>query len=170
MNYRMSELQGAVALGQLPKLEDVAHRRISAANALTKKLAGLKGIQTPYVRPGDVHTYWKYCLRVDGKIIPGGSVALGKELKARQISSVPRYIQKPAFMCKIFQDQKTFGKSRFPFTLARPEVLRYEEARFPLTMQSLQEILVLPWNENYVDAHINFISDAIHDAVEQLSN
>lgn len=170
MNYRMSELQGAVALGQLPKLEDVARRRIAAADSLTKKLSGLKGIQTPYVRPGDVHTYWKYCLRVDSKVIPGGSVALGKELKARQISSVPRYIQKPAFMCKIFQDQKTFGKSRFPFTLARPEVLRYEESRFPLTMQSLQEILVLPWNENYVDAHVNFISDAIHDAVEQLSN
>jgi perosamine synthetase len=170
MNYRMSELQGAVALGQLPKLEDVVRRRISAADSLTKKLAGLKGIQTPYVRPGDVHTYWKYCLRVDSKVIPGGSVALGKELKARQISSVPRYIQKPAFMCKIFQDQKTFGKSRFPFTLARPEVLRYEESRFPLTTQSLQEILVLPWNENYVDAHVNFISDAIHDAVEQLSN
>ena len=170
MNYRMSELQGAVALGQLPKLEDVASRRIAAADSLTKKLAGLKGIQTPYVRPGDVHTYWKYCLRVDSKVIRGGSVALGKELKARQISSVPRYIQKPAFMCKIFQDQKTFGKSRFPFTLARPEVLRYEESRFPLTMQSLQEILVLPWNENYVDAHVNFISDAIHDAVEQLSN
>jgi perosamine synthetase len=170
MNYRMSELQGAVALGQLPKLEDVARRRIAAADSLTKKLVGLKGIQTPYVRQGDVHTYWKYCLRVDSKVIPGGSVALGKELKARQISSVPRYIQKPAFMCRIFQDQKTFGKSRFPFTLARPEVLRYEESRFPLTMQSLQEILVLPWNENYVDAHVNFISDAIHDAVEQLSH
>jgi perosamine synthetase len=170
MNYRMSELQGAVALGQLPKLEDVARRRIAAADSMTKKLAGLKGIQTPYVRPGDVHTYWKYCLRVDSKVIPGGSVALAKELKARQISSVPRYIQKPAFMCKIFQEQKTFGNSRFPFTLARPEVLRYEEARFPLTMQSLQEILVLPWNENYVDAHVNFISDAIHDAIEQLCN
>src|ERR1700730_17775225 len=151
MNYRMSELQGAVALGQLPKLEEVAQRRAAMAESLNKKLAGLKGVQIPYVRPGDVHTYWKYCLRVDSKVIPGGSVALGKELKARQISSVPRYIQKPACSCKIFQDQKTFGNSRLPFTLARPEVLRYDEARFPLTMQSLQEILVLPWNENYVE-------------------
>jgi perosamine synthetase len=170
MNYRMSELQGAVALAQLPKLEEVAQRRAAMAESLNKKLAGLKGVQTPYVRPGDVHTYWRYCLRVDSKVIPGGSVALGKELKARQISSVPRYIQKPAFACKIFQDQKTFGNSRFPFTLARPEVLRYDAARFPLTMQSLQEILVLPWNENYMEAHVNLISDAIHDAAHQLTN
>jgi perosamine synthetase len=170
MNYRMSELQGAVALAQLPKLEEVAQRRVAMAESLSQKLAGLKGVRIPYVRPGDVHTYWKYCLRVDSKVISGGSVALGKELKARQISSMPRYIQKPAFACKIFQEQKTFGNSRFPFTLARPEVLRYEEARFPLTMQSLQEILVLPWNENYVEAHVNFISDAIHDAAHQLTN
>jgi dTDP-4-amino-4,6-dideoxygalactose transaminase len=105
---------------------------------------------------------------VDSNVIPGGSEALGRELKARQISSAPRYIQKPAFMCKVFREQKTFGNSRFPFTLARPEVLRYEESRFPLTMQSLQHILVLPWNENYTEEHVNYISDAIHDSIDQL--
>jgi dTDP-4-amino-4,6-dideoxygalactose transaminase len=107
---------------------------------------------------------------VNSDIITGGSEALGRELKARQISCAPRYIQKPAFMCKIFQEQKTFGKSRFPFTLARPEVLQYDQNRFPLTMQSLQHILVLPWNENYREEHINYISDAIHDSVFQLLN
>jgi perosamine synthetase len=170
LNYRMSELQGAVAVGQLPKLEDVVDKRIAMANSLNKKLAGLRGIRTPYVLPGDVHTYWKYCLRVDSKVIPGGSVAMAKELKARQISSVPRYIQKPAFMCQIFQEQKTFGNSRFPFTLARPEVLQYDEKKFPLTMQSLHEILVLPWNENYSEAHVEYISEAIHDAAKHLHN
>ena len=170
LNYRMSELQGAVAVGQLPKLEDVAERRIAMANYLNKKLAGLLGIKSPYVLPGDVHTYWKYCLRVDGDVIPGGSVAMAKELKARQISSVPRYIQKPAFMCQIFQEQKTFGNSRFPFTLARPEVLQYDEQKFPLTMQSLHEILVLPWNENYSEAHVDYISEAIHDAAKHVHN
>jgi perosamine synthetase len=170
LNYRMSELQGAVAVGQLPKLEEVAERRIAMANYLNKKLARLRGIKTPYVLPGDVHTYWKYCLRVDGDVIPGGSVAMAKELKARQISSVPRYIQKPAFMCQIFQEQKTFGNSRFPFTLARPEVLQYDEQKFPLTMQSLHEILVLPWNENYSEAHVDYISEAIHDAAKHLHN
>jgi len=170
LNYRMSELQGAVAVGQMPKLEDVAERRIAMANYLNKKLAGLSGIKTPYVIPGDVHTYWKYCLRVDSNVIPGGSVAMAKELKAREISSVPRYIQKPAFMCQIFQEQKTFGNSRFPFTLARPEVLQYDEKKFPLTMQSLHEILVLPWNENYSETHVDYISEAIHDAAKHLHN
>ena len=167
LNYRMSELQGAVAVAQLPKLRQAVEKRIAAAQDLTKKLAGLRGVEPPYVHSGSVHTYWKYCLRVNSDIILGGCEALGRELKARQISCAPRYIQKPAFMCQIFQEQKTFGKSRFPFSLARPEVLQYEESRFPLTHQALQNILVLPWNENYLEQHINYISDAIHDAVFQ---
>jgi perosamine synthetase len=170
LNYRMSELQGAVAVGQLPKLEQSVRRRVAAAQSLTKKLAGLRGMESPFVHSRSVHTYWKYCLRVDSDILPGGSEALGRELRARQISCAPRYIQKPAFMCKIFQEQKTFGKSRFPFTLARPEVLRYDEKRFPLTMQALQNVLVLPWNENYLEEHVNYISDAIHDSISHLLN
>ena len=170
LNYRMSELQGAVAVGQLPKLQQAVEKRVAAAQSLTEKLTGLRGIETPHVQSGSVHTYWKYCLRVDSDIISGGCEAVGRELKARQISCVPRYTQKPAFMCKIFQEQKTFGNSRFPFTLARPEVLQYQESRFPLTREALQNILVLPWNENYLEEHISYISDAIHDATYQILN
>ena len=170
LNYRMSELQGAVAVGQLPKLEFSVERRVTAARNLTQRLKGLAGIETPFEHPGNLHTYWKYCLRVDANVIPGGSEALGKELKARQISCAPRYVQKPAFMCRVFQEQKTFGKSRFPFTLARPEVLQYDPKRFPLTMQALESVLVLPWNENYREEHLDYIADNIHESIFQLCN
>src|SRR5262249_56399508 len=103
LNYRMSELQGAVALAQLPKLEAAVQKRILAARLLTHKLSGLGGVDVPYIATGGIHTYWKYCLRVNADIIPGGCEGLGRELQARNISCAPRYIQKPAFMCKIFQ-------------------------------------------------------------------
>lgn len=170
LNYRMSELQGAVGVGQLPKLERSVQRRVASARTLTQKLTPLRGIETPYVHPDNVHTYWKYCLRVDANVIPGGSEALGKQLKARQISCAPRYVQKPAFMCRVFQEQKTFGNSRFPFTLARPEVLQYDPQRFPLTMQALESVLVLPWNENYLDKHLDYIAESIHESVFHLCN
>jgi dTDP-4-amino-4,6-dideoxygalactose transaminase len=170
LNYRMSELQGAVAVGQLSKLERSVQRRVAAARILTQKLTPLRGIETPYVHPDNVHTYWKYCLQVDANVIPGGSDALGKQLKTRQISCAPRYVQKPAFMCRVFQEQKTFGNSRFPFTLARPEVLQYDPQRFPLTMQALESVLVLPWNENYRDEHLDYIAESIHESVFHLCN
>ncbi len=169
LNYRMSELHGAVAVAQLPKLDGVVERRISAAARLTERLRGLRGIVTPRVSPRSVHTYWKYCLQVDGGRVVGGAVELGRRLKERGIASAPRYIQKPAFMCEVFQKQRTFGTSRYPFTLARPEAVDYDAARFPGTFAGLEGVLVLPWTERYTDEHVDYIADSVREAAEQLT-
>jgi perosamine synthetase len=170
LNYRMSELQGAVALAQLNKLEGIVERRHSTAAKLTEKLQGIPGLETPYHDPRDTHVYWKYCLRVDGDVITDGAVGLAKKLKEEKgIFSAPRYIQKPAFQCYIFEHQRTFGNSRFPFTLATPEALDYSRDRFPGTFEGLEKVLVLPWNEAYTDEHIDYIADAVKQAVAQIS-
>ena len=168
LNYRMSELQGAVMVAQLPKLEGVVRARIEAANKLTAQLRDLRGIETPTVYPKATHTYWKYCLRVDPNVVPGGSPALGKLLKERGIASAPRYIQKPAFRCEIFQKRRTFGNSEYPFTLARPEALNYDASLFPGTFEALDRVLVLPWNERYTDEHVNYLSSSIRESLGQL--
>jgi dTDP-4-amino-4,6-dideoxygalactose transaminase len=105
---------------------------------------------------------------VDRQVIPEGAIGLAKLLKEKGIASAPRYIQKPAFMCEIFQKQRTFGNSRFPFTLARPEVLDYDAQNFPGTIEALEGVLVLPWNERYTEEHVDYIADSICGAVERL--
>jgi perosamine synthetase len=167
LNYRMSELQGAVALAQLDKLEGAVRQRQVLAARLTDRIADVPGIETPWVAPGNEHVYWKYCLRVDGGRIPGGSPELGRRLKERGIASAPRYIQKPAFQCEVFRDQRTFGNSRWPFTLARPEAVDYTPARFPGVFEGLEGILVLPWNERYNEEIVDALADAIRAAVQE---
>jgi perosamine synthetase len=169
LNYRISELTAAVALAQLDKLQSVVDRRIDAANRLTRMISKVLGIKTPKTASNAVHVYWKYCLTVDGKAIRDGAVGLGKALKEYGIASAPRYIQKPAFMCEIFQKRRTFGNSQFPFTLARPEAVDYSKAKFPMTFKALEDVLVLPWNERYTQEHLEFIADAIKESVEQLA-
>jgi len=168
LNYRMSELQGAVMAAQLPKLDGVVRARIGAADRLTQKLRDLVGIETPTIYPKSTHTYWKYCLRVDPNLVPGGSPALGKLLKERGIASAPRYIQKPAFLCEIFQKRRTFGNSEYPFTLARPEALNYDRDLFPGTFEALDRVLVLPWNERYTEEHVNYLSSSICESLARL--
>ena len=167
-NYRLSELQGAVAVAQIEKLEGVVQSRIASAEKLTRRIRNLPGIETPRISPGNVHVYWKYPLMVDSSRFRGGLVGLARFLSERGISSAPRYIQKPAFQCEIFREQRTFGKSRFPFTHARPEALRYDPERFPGTFEGLENVLVLPWNERYTDDHINYIEACLAEGVEQL--
>ncbi len=168
LNYRMSELQGAVAVAQLPKLEGVVRRRQELAAQLTEMLQALPGVETPRVEPGGEHSWWKYCVRVDGTVIQGGAPALGKLLKERGIACAPRYIQKPAFQCAVFRDQQTFGSSRWPFTLARPEAVDYSPARFPGTFAALDGVLVLPWNERYTLDHASYIAACLREAAAVL--
>ena len=161
LNYRMSELQGAVAVAQLEKLtEGVKWRRTMAAR-LDDALPSLTGISRAAVLPGALHSYWRYALLVDGDKVPGGPVALGKGLKDWSIASSPRYIQKPAFECQVIRNQCTFGTSRYPFTLARAEAIDYHPARFPGTFRFLEQVLVLPWNERYQERHVDYLANAL---------
>lgn len=168
LNYRISELQGAVALAQLDKLGESVRVRQEMAELLSEKLSGLQGLETPFIAAGNQHVFWKYCLRVDGNVIEGGAVGLAARLKEKGIFSAPRYIQKPAFRCQVFAEQRTFGHSRWPFTLARPEAVDYSAEKFPGTFAGLEAVLVLPWNERYTTEHVDYIADSIHQAVESL--
>ncbi len=90
---------------------------------------------------------------------------MATNLKDLGVNSAPRYIQKPAFMCEVFQKQRTFGNSRYPFTLAQPEAVDYNPGRFPGAFAALEDILVLPWNERYTDEHVDYITASIYKAV-----
>ncbi len=169
MNYRMNELSGAVALAQLEKLDDFIARRTQIAARLTEGLADLPGISTPTVDANATHAYWKYCLRVDGALFEGGLDGLARGLRERDIVCAPRYIQKPAFECQVIREQRTFGASRFPFTLARPEAVDYRSERFPGTYAALGSVLVLPLNERYAAEHVDYVVGAIRDAAAQLN-
>ncbi len=165
LNYRMSELCGAVAAAQLEKLEDIVAKRQELAIELDRALSGVSGVETPVVHNGNEHTYWKYAIRGDERIVPGGVTAIAKRLREREIFTAPRYIQNPAFKCEIFEKQRTFGNSRWPFSIARPEAVDYDPSRFPGTFEALERVLVVPWNDRFSSDDVAYIADAIRWAV-----
>jgi len=168
LNYRMTELQGAVAVAQLGKLQAGVQRRRAMAKRLDEALAGIPGVTTPFVAPGAAHSYWRYCLRIDANDVPGGSPALGAALNRRGVGAAPRYIQKPAFRCAVIRDQRTFGNSRYPFTLARAEAVDYRPEQYPGVFQGLSDVLVLPWNEGFTADHIDNIATAVREGLSEI--
>lgn len=168
LNYRMTELQAAVAYEQLKKLDYSVEQRQLMAQLLDEKIKDIDGIESYKPADGSTMTYWKYCLRVDDKQIEDGAVGLAKALKTYDVASAPRYVVKPAFMCRIFTEQNTFGDSHYPFNLARPEAVNYSPEKFPGTFKGLHDVLVLPINERYEEKHIEFLASSIRDAVEQV--
>lgn len=168
LNYRVSELQAAVALGQLEKLEECVANRQRTAAMFAELLKGIDGVETPVIADGSTHVYWKYCLTVDDSKIDGGSVGMANLLKEKNIFSAPRYIVKPAFMCQVFQEKNTLGDSHFPFNLARPEAVDYSMDKYPATAKALHDVLVLPWNEKYTEEHVRYIADNVRIVASKL--
>jgi dTDP-4-amino-4,6-dideoxygalactose transaminase len=168
LNYRLSELQGAVAYAQVERLDQFVDIRRTRAAELTAALAGVGGIAPPYVAEHATHSYWKYALRIDSAIYPEGPHGFARLLKGYDVAAVPRYIQKPAFMCEVFQARATFGSSQFPFSLARPEAIDYRAERFPGTAEALEDVLVLPLNERYTSEHVAHVAHALRAAADQL--
>lgn len=169
LNYRMTELQGAVAVAQLAKLGGIVRRRIQLAEDFARRIGGAAGIESPRVAPGNLHAYWKYALNVDENRVDGGAVALAKRLAQRGIASAPRYIQKPAFDCEVISKQQTFGDSHWPFTLARSEAVSYGREHYPGAYRGLENVLVLPWNDRYGDEHVAYIADALRAALDEVA-
>jgi perosamine synthetase len=166
-NYRMTELQAALAVEQLKKLDYSVEQRQRMAKLLDEKIADIDGIESYKPADNSTMTYWKYCLRVDDTKIQDGSVGLAKALKVYDVASAPRYVVKPAFMCRVFTEQNTFGDSHYPFNLARPEAVDYSKEKYEGTFKGLHDVLVLPINERYEEKHIEYLASSIREAVEK---
>lgn len=63
-NYRMTELQAAVGLGEIAQLERRTERRRSNAAVLNEMLSDIDGLRTPVEQPGCRHVYHQYTVRI----------------------------------------------------------------------------------------------------------
>lgn len=170
-NYRLTELQGAVALAQLPKLDQVVDARRRVAAALREALAGTAGLWLPDDPPHGTHSWWKFAFRVDPAVIPGGAQALGKRMQQSGIACVPRYVQKPAFECALFADFRRSPITSLPLQHnprgQQPQPL-FRRENYPGAVTGLEHVVVLPINERYTDAHVRTVADAIARVAAEL--
>jgi perosamine synthetase len=166
-NYRLTELQAAVGCAQLAKLDGVVERRRTRAARLCELLAGFPGLAVPHPRPGTQHSYWRFALHVDPRVVRGGASALGAKLLQRGIGNAPHYVKKPAFACKVFERRREFAPLRAVYADHLDGPLG-DERSHPGVYAALERVLVLPWNEHYTEDHVTAIAAALRDAMREL--
>ncbi len=69
-NYRMTDIQAAIGLEQLKKLDYILRCRQRLAARYNEKLSHLTGVTTPFVPDYATHTYQSYALRLDPACTP----------------------------------------------------------------------------------------------------
>lgn len=62
-NFRMMEVQAAIGIGQLARLDENNGKRISNAKFLTENLSGITRVETPFVSPKIKHVFHQYVIR-----------------------------------------------------------------------------------------------------------
>jgi dTDP-4-amino-4,6-dideoxygalactose transaminase len=167
LNYRITELQSAVLRAQLHRLPELVAHRARLAERFADGVADLDGVTVVPPEEGDAAVWWRLPLIVDTDVLPGGVDRISAGFRVRGVGAAPRYIGKPAFRCGVFADQRTFGSSSWPFSLARPEAVDYSAERFPGTFAFLDSVVVVPWNEKFTEEHVDLLVESVHDALER---
>lgn len=88
-NYRMTNLQAAVGVGQIEKIDAIiaAKRRIAAS--YHRALAGIPGLELPHEPVGTTSVYWLISVRVDPVRFGADRDAIMEQLKSRAIETRP---------------------------------------------------------------------------------
>jgi dTDP-4-amino-4,6-dideoxygalactose transaminase len=164
LNYRMTELQGAVALAQLAKLDGVVERRRRVAERWRELIRTVAGMGGPVVGAGVSPSWWRFALRVDDSI-RGGAQALGERLQSNGVACVPNYIRKPAFECALFRDWQRFPVMAAAYAGAPPRERRED---YPGAYAGLGQVLVLPVNEQMRSGHVEQVMAVVRSEAAAL--
>ncbi len=166
-NYRMTELQGAVGIAQLDKVQSVVDRRHELGDYLTTLIGNVPGIDPAPVTPGGRHTYWLYPMRVR----EGTALDFAKALSAEGVPAGAGYIGQPIFLCmEALANKKTFGASGHPFDGCHGgRKIDYVEGMTPVAEEELKHMVTLSLNENYTREDIEDMAGAIRKVAEGLA-
>ena len=145
-NYRMTELQGAVALAQLAKLDFIVNSRRSWCERLTKRLANFPGILLPRTQEGCEHSYWFYMLRAVPDELGASTDEFTSALKAEGLPVAAHYIQRPVYQYPLFTDHSAFEHGEHPY-----KRIDYKNVKCPVAEKILETCVILSINEGYTD-------------------
>ncbi len=77
-NYRMTDIQAAIGIVQMKKLDAMLEERARQARRYDAALAGIGALEPPYVPPGTTHAYSSYLIRLRPDAPIGRDALLGR--------------------------------------------------------------------------------------------
>jgi dTDP-4-amino-4,6-dideoxygalactose transaminase len=111
----MNEVEAAIGIEQLKKLEYLAAKRAASAKRLTARLRGLEGLQTPFVAEGNTHVYYVYSLILDPDKLGMPRQRIYDALAAEGVPNLMQGYQL-LYMLPMYQKRIAFGSKGFPWS------------------------------------------------------
>jgi len=166
--YRMTELEAAIGVEQLKKLDDYNNKRNLFANIVTKELNsidGLEHIKKEYVE----HAYYLYGFTFNQSKFEFTRDNFVKAINAEGIPMMGGYV-KPLYLNPVYHDSKPYIYTHYTGKA------RYEKGLCPITEQLYEKELVFtpilrpPITEKDIQDVISVINKVIDNQHEFKSN
>jgi perosamine synthetase len=112
-NFRLGEIESAIGIEQLKKLNFFINKRRLIADKLSNGISDLLGLQTPKVLDGYTHSYYKYPIILSGRAIKKRSL-IKKALESEGIQGLS-----DGYICThllpMYQQKIAYGSKGFPW-------------------------------------------------------
>ncbi len=157
-NYQMTELQGAVALAQLEKVEAIVAARNRLGVQLDTLLKEIPGV-TPQATPGGCrHGYFLYLFRLDLQALHCTAPAFSEALNAEGIPNKARLITggMPVYLYRIFQNRSALPGSEWPLA-GRV----YRKGDCPVAEDAFDRWITMNIYEHYTETDITEMAHGI---------
>jgi perosamine synthetase len=145
-NFRMTNLQAAIGLAQVERIDDHLMRKRRIAAHYRERLRDISGVRLPVERPNVKNVYWMYGIVLDDSI-PTDAATLGARLKEQGVDSRPFFLgmhEQP-----VLRELGLFASETYPVTerLARrglylPSGLGLGEAEIDRVCLTVERCLV----------------------------
>jgi len=165
-NYRVTELQAAVATAQLTKLDWITDTRRDRGDLLTTLIGNAPGVRPMRVYPGGECTYWFYWLRVDEAI----RADFVSALRAEGLPATAGYIQVPVYLYDAIREKRTYGDSHFPYGYPPfrdpANEIEYGEGLCPVAERVLREMVRINLNEFWTEQDVRDAARIVNKVAE----
>ena len=164
-NFRLGEIEAAIAREQLSKLPRLIASRQAAAARITEGLSDLPGLSPPRVNPDATHVYYVYGMTLDIKLLGVEREWICSALKAEGVTGLFAGYQN-IHLLPLFQNKIAYGVSGFPWKgLKKPEsTVSYEKGLCPVAEQ-LHDEMFLGLNlcaHNFDNEQVDQVVSAFH--------
>lgn len=113
-NFRMGEIEAAIASVQLRKLQSRVESRQRIAAEFDAGFCGLRGLTTPKVYPGATHVYYVYGMTLNIESIEVPRSRLVEALRAEGVPALSEGYQN-LHLLPMFRNKIAYGKKGFPW-------------------------------------------------------
>jgi perosamine synthetase len=116
LNYRITNMEAAVARVQFEKLPALTRPRVQLADRLREGLSKIPGITPPVVRDGCTHVYYFFTMKYDEQITCLPRQLFADAVRAEGFPIAAGYV-KPLYLEPLYQQRIGFGRNGAPFSL-----------------------------------------------------